>query len=164
VHQSFLDAGQPSGRHYYWKSDYADAFSPELGEQMVAHTSAMPSPLSATLTMHLGGQARQVAPGASAVAHRDAEYIVVIQASWLDAAGTDANVAWARNYFEAVQPYSSGGTYVNFLNEDDAQDRTRQAYDTATYARLAEIKGRYDPENMFRSNKNIQPLVPAGQR
>ena len=58
-----------------------------------------------------------------AVAHRDAEYIYVIQASWVGDEGTAANVAWARDYFEAVQPYSSGGTYVNFLNQDDPQER-----------------------------------------
>jgi FAD/FMN-containing dehydrogenase len=164
VHQSFLDAGQPSGRHYYWKSDYSAAFSLDMGERMVEHTRIMPSPLSATLMMHLGGQAKRVAPGASAVAHRDAEFIFAIQASWLDAADTGDNVAWARTYFDAVQPFSSGGTYMNFLNQDDPQDRIRQAYDTATYDRLVEVKVRYDPGNMFRSNKNIQPLVPAVQR
>lgn len=157
--QSFLDSGQPHGRCYYWKSDYVDSLNEDLGRAMLEHSAQLSSPFSATLMMHLGGAARRVPPGTTAVAHRDAEYIVIVQAAWDDVAESDRHIAWARDYFDDVQPHSSGGTYVNFLNADDGDDRTRQAYAPEIYDRLAEVKNRYDPENHFSLNKNIRPAA-----
>ena len=164
AHQSFLDAGQPNGRCYYWKSDYVDSFTDDPKAVTIRRSSDFSSPMSAVLVMHLGGAARHPAGGASAVAHRDAEYIYVIQASWASVEESDRHVGWAREFFNDVQPHSSGGTYVNFLNQDDGDDRTRQAYDQATYIRLAAVKGRYDPENRFNMNKNIKPAQPVTER
>jgi FAD/FMN-containing dehydrogenase len=158
-HQSFLDAGQPDGRCYYWKSDYLDRFSDELVDVTLDHSAHFSSPMSAVLVMHLGGAARRVPSSATAVTHRDAEYIYVIQASWESVADSDQHINWAREFYDAVKPYSSGGTYVNFLNADDGEDRTRQAYDSQTYERLVEVKNRYDPQNNFRLNKNIRPAT-----
>ncbi len=160
-HQAFLDAGQPSGRHYYWKSDYFNEFSDELADALMEHCAKFTSPMSSTLIMHLGGAARRVPADATAMAHRDAEHIIAIQASWESAEESGRHIGWARDFFNDVQPHSSGGTYVNFLNADDGDDRTRQAYAPHIYDRLVDVKNRYDPENHFRMNKNIRPSVTA---
>ena len=162
AHQSFLDVGQPNGRRYYWKSDYLPSFPDGLVDVTIDRLTNLTSPTSAVLVMHLGGAARRVAPDATAVAHRDAEYIYVIQSAWDNPDDTERQIAWARDYFDAIQPFSSGATYVNFLNADEGDDRTRQAYSPQVYERLARVKQQYDPENRFRFNKNIRPAaVPA---
>jgi FAD/FMN-containing dehydrogenase len=157
AHQSFLDVGQPNGRGYYWKSDYIDDFQDGLKQVTIDRSAHFSSAMSAVLVMHLGGAASRVAHGATAVAHHDAGYIYVIQASWDASGNPDEHISWAREYFADILPYSSGGTYVNFLNADDGDDRTRQAYDPDVYDRLVDIKNFYDPENHFRQNKNIRP-------
>jgi hypothetical protein len=162
-HQTFLDSGQPHGRRYYWKSEYLSAIDDALSAVLVEHCDRFTSPFSSLLLMHLGGAARRAETGASAVGSRDAEYIVNVQASWEDPAADDRHVGWARTFDAALRPFSTG-TYVNFLTEEDVRDPARQAYDPAAYARLAEVKRRYDPDNRFRLNKNVPPAPVAAER
>jgi FAD/FMN-containing dehydrogenase len=89
------------------------------------------------------------------------EHNIIIDAAWLpeeddtDAVGA-AETAWARRFLDALRPHRAG-VYVNFLDADDGTSRVHEAYGEDTYRRLAEVKAKYDPENVFRNNKNIQP-------
>jgi FAD/FMN-containing dehydrogenase len=91
------------------------------------------------------------------------EHNIMIDAAWLpdqdDTVGA-AEAAWAREFLAALQPHRAG-VYVNFLDSDDDTSRVREAYGEDTYWRLAEVKAKYDPENVFHNNKNIQPATPA---
>jgi hypothetical protein len=92
-----------------------------------------------------------------AVGNREAEFACVIQAMWSpDSGAGDANRDWVRNAWQAVQPFSTGGNYVNFQTEDEADQRTVQSY-RGNYERLESVKARYDPSNLFRVNRNIRP-------
>lgn len=159
AHQKFLDSGQPWGRNYYWKSDFFDAISDEVIERAVANWNKIPAPFSSTLIMHLGGAATDIPLEATAVGHRNAEFVMAIQAAWEDPADADRHIGWAREFFHDVHPFSSGNGYINFQTEDEGEDRVRQSYPTAVYERLVSVKDRYDPINLFRINKNIRPTA-----
>ena len=161
AHQQFLDAGQPFGRRYYWKSDYFDAL-PTAGEDiLIAHAEAIASPHSAMLFMHMGGAAARLPADQTAVGNRGAEFVFNVQGAWEQAAEDDRHIGWARDFWSAMRPFSSGGTYVNFLTEDADDDRIRAAYGPELHRRLARIKACYDPANLFRSNQNIRPAIGA---
>jgi FAD/FMN-containing dehydrogenase len=157
THQSFLDSGQPHGRRYYWKSEYLAAIPQELGEKMIHHCTQFVSPFASMLAMNLGGATTRSAGDGGAVSHRNAGYVVAIQAAWDDPANDDENIGWARRFHADVRPYSTGGTYVNFLTEEEGGERIHEAYEPEIYQQLARVKAIYDPENVFRQNKNIQP-------
>jgi FAD/FMN-containing dehydrogenase len=158
-HQQFLDAGQPFGRRYYWKSDYFDALPAAADATLIAHAGGVTSPHSAILVMHLGGAAARVPEDRTAVGNRAAEFVFNVQGAWEDAAEDPRHIAWTRDFWSAMRPFASGGTYVNFLTEDAEDERIRAAYGAELYARLGRIKARYDPENLFRSNQNIRPAA-----
>ncbi len=92
----------------------------------------------------------------SPVGNRDARYVLNLTASWEQPADDAANVEWARKAWNDMKAFSTGGTYLNFLTEDDVPTRTRDALGNSLQ-RLAEIKKKWDPENLFRSNHNIKP-------
>ena len=157
THQAMLDAGQPFGRRYYRKSDYFGSFDPAMDDMMIEYGKTIRSSHSAMLMMHLGGQTNRVGESDTAAGNRDAQYIVAIQSQWEDAAEDDSQIAWARDFWTALRPFGTGGTYVNFPTEDAGKDRVHEAYRPASYDRLVEVKTNYDPDNMFRSNQNIAP-------
>ncbi len=159
AHQAMLDAVQPPGRHYYWKSAFLDGISDAAVDTLLAHAERIGSPHSGVLLMHLGGAARRE-PGHEtdpAVALRDAEYVLNIAASWTDPAESGNHVAWARAFWSAMRAHSSGGAYVNFLTADEYADRVGEAYRQDVVERLARVKRRYDPDNRLRHNANIAP-------
>ena len=80
-----------------------------------------------------------------------------MQGAWEAPAEDDIHIAWARDFWSAMRPFSSGGTYVNFLTEDADRERVRAAYGPELYDRLARVKAKYDPDNLFRANQNIRP-------
>jgi FAD/FMN-containing dehydrogenase len=84
-----------------------------------------------------------------------------MQGAWEDPGDDATHVGWARDFWSAMRPFSSGGTYVNFLTEDADEQRVRAAYGAELHGRLARIKARYDPDNIFRSNQNIRPASDA---
>jgi FAD/FMN-containing dehydrogenase len=152
--QAMLDASVPFGLPRYWKSGYFTDLSDELIDLLIAHAAAKPSPLSAVVIFHMHGAAARVSPESTAFALRRTQWDLDILAQWSDPATADANIAWARAFWEAVAPYSAG-VYVNHLDSDDGA-RVRAAYG-ANYARLVELKRQYDPANLFRLNHNIAP-------
>jgi FAD/FMN-containing dehydrogenase len=154
--QSLLDATQPKGRRYYWKSEYLPGHDPELLEAVVGHAGRVPSPHSAILLFPLNGAVDRLPGDHSAVGNRDAASVINITASWDDEEGDAACIDWARGTWEDLRRFSTGGTYVNFLSEEEVGDRVSAAYGD-NYARLAEVKAAWDPSNLFRVNKNIAP-------
>jgi FAD/FMN-containing dehydrogenase len=154
--QSLLDATQPKGRRYYWKSEYLAQLEPELFAKSIAHAERMVSPHSAILIFPLGGALNQVSDQHSAVGNRDAKFVLNITASWEKPEDDDANIAWARGAWQEMKDFSTGGTYINFLTEEEGDERIHDAF-RSNYERLVEIKTRFDPNNLFRRNKNVRP-------
>jgi FAD/FMN-containing dehydrogenase len=155
-HQAFLDSGQPFGRRYYWKSLYFDDFNEGVKQALLDNGTSFRSSFSSILLPHLGGAAKRGATGATSTSHLEREFIVNYQASWEDPALDADLIDWAKTNHASLLPYASGH-YVNFMTADEVKDSTRQAYEPELLARLQQVKTQYDPENVFRFNKNITP-------
>jgi FAD/FMN-containing dehydrogenase len=153
--QSLLDATQPKGRRYYWKSEYLRTIDEAVTAQAIEHAARIVSPHSAILIFPLGGAVNELPEDHSAVGNRDAAAVLNISAAWDNAANDAENVEWARESWRDMRRFSTGGTYVNFLTEEEGDDRTRAAYRT-NYPRLARLKAEWDPGNLFHTNKNIR--------
>lgn len=160
-HQSALDDTVPHGWHYYWKGTNLAALSDAVIDVVAEHAYRATSARSYAAIFQMGGAVARADRSATAYPQRDAAHTMSIDAVWLpeqdDTVG-QAETAWARAFFEALEPHRAG-VYVNFLDFDDGTSRVREAYGDATFQRLAEVKATYDPENVFRNNKNIQPAV-----
>ncbi len=154
--QSLLDATQPKGRHYYWKSHYLPGIDAKIVDVLREHATRHASPHSAILLFQIGGALGEQAASHSPVGNRDAAFVLNITASWENAADDAANKRWARDCFDATRAFSTGGTYVNFLNDDDGADRIEAAYGRTNLERLERIKRQLDPENLFRHAKSIK--------
>jgi FAD/FMN-containing dehydrogenase len=156
--QSMLDPGVPHGWHRYWKSVELPALTDEAIETLVAHASVQTSPKSYCIVFQLGGALTRVEEGATAFGQRDAGFNVNVNAVWLeDDREADRHIAWARDFYDALQPHAGGRVYVNFLG-DEGQDRVRAAYGERSFERLAQLKRVYDATNFFRLNQNIRPV------
>jgi FAD/FMN-containing dehydrogenase len=156
VVNTFFDDAFPPGALNYWKSSFVQELSDEAIEVLVAQFAAAPSPMSTIVIEHFHGAVCRVGVTDTAVPHRSSGYNLGIFAEWLDPAETDANVRWARETYQAMEPYRSRLRYVNYLDSDDTGDAVRDAYGP-NYERLLQVKERYDPENVFHLNHNIQP-------
>jgi FAD/FMN-containing dehydrogenase len=156
-HQTMLDAGQPFGRRYYWKSHYFAEIGDDLIDAMVEHAERITSPHSAALLMHLGGTPARLDPSMNAVGLRAASYVLNIQAAWESAQEDRRHLVWAREYWSATRPFSTGSAYINFMTEDEGEARVRAAFPAVVYARLREVKSNFDPGNLFHGAQNIPP-------
>jgi hypothetical protein len=112
------------------------------------------------ILFQIGGALNEFPEGHSAAGNRDARWILNIAGSWEQPEDDDANVAWARETWEDLRRFGTGGNYVNFLTEDESDERVAAALGGALQ-RLGEIKARWDPDNVFRTNRNIQPAAHA---
>jgi len=153
--QGAFDPLLTPGARNYWKSHDFLELSEDLTATILDYAGRLPSPECEIFIGHLGGAVNRVAPDATAYPHRDTDFIMNVHTRWQDAAQDGECVQWARDLFEATKQYATGGVYVNFLTEDEA-DRVTGAYG-ANLERLAAIKAKYDPENRFRANQNIAP-------
>jgi len=153
--QRLFDGAFPAGSYYYAKAGSLADLTDEAIEVFAEYAATKPSPLSGVLVQTVCGAASRVASDATAFPHRSLPYAPVIVSQWLDAATSEKNVGWARDFGKALHPLAGGGVYVNDLSYDDA-DRVRTAYG-ANYERLAALKKAYDPDNLFRLNPNITP-------
>jgi len=156
--QNLLDATQPKGRRYYWKSEYLPGITPELVAKQREHAERILSPHSAVIVFQLGGAIADRPADHSAVGNRDAAAVLNVAASWEKPEDDAANVEWARSTWRDMKRFSTGGTYVNFLTEDEPEDRVAAAYGK-NLERLSRIKASWDPQNVFRMNKNIAPAA-----
>jgi FAD/FMN-containing dehydrogenase len=156
VHQKTFDATVPHFNRYYWKSHSLPPLSDGAIDTMIEYAWQAPSPLSYTIVFQLGGQVRRVGEMDTAYGNRDAALVININSNWTDREADAENIAWAREYFDAMTPYSTGGVYVNFLG-NEGEERIKAAYGPKKYERLAALKRMYDPANVFRFNQNIAP-------
>ncbi len=154
--QSLLDATQPKGRRYYWKAEYLPRIEPALCEGLIEHAHRIRSRHSAITVFQLGGALNSVDEDASPVGNRDARFVLNITGSWERAEEDGANIAWAREAWADMRAFSTGGTYVNFMTQDEGRDRLEAALGEGL-GRLAQVKATWDPENVFRTNRNIEP-------
>ncbi len=155
--QSMFDPMVPHGWHRYWKSVELPPLTDTAIDTLVEHAPAVSSPKSYCIVFHLGGALARVGADETAFSQRDAAHNVNINAVWTEEdPDGERHIAWARDFFDAMQPHAGGRVYVNFLGEE-GDDRVRQAYGARNYERLARLKTVYDPTNFFRLNQNIQP-------
>ncbi len=155
--QTMLDAGFPSGLQVHWRSEFAAALPDELIDTLVTAFKGVRSPLSALLIEQFGGAVRRVAPDATAYDQRDADYNLVLVSRWATPAEAEPNVKWARQTSDAVKSFGNGRVYVNYIGAGEGPDRVRASFGPAKFTRLAAIKRRWDPTNVFRMNQNILP-------
>jgi FAD binding domain/Berberine and berberine like len=159
VLQSMFDGLYPPGLQWYWKADFVNELSDEAIALHVEHGTRLPSMHS---TMHLypvNGAAHKTGKAETAFSYRDATWSQVIVGVDPDPLNRDTITSWAREYYDALHPYGAGGAYVNFMM-DEGEERIRATY-RQNYARLAQIKARYDPDNFFCVNQNIRPASPV---
>jgi len=154
--QTVFDPLLAPGARNYWKSHSFAALDDGLIDVFCKYVSALPSPETEILLAQLGGAINRVAPEATAYPHRDAAFLVNLHARWRDRADEAKCIAWARTLFDACAPYATGGTYVNFIPEDDKTGVARAYLGNAQ--RLAAVKTKFDRENLFRVNQNIRPM------
>ncbi|MFW6201888.1 MAG: FAD-binding oxidoreductase [Gemmatimonadota bacterium] len=159
AHQAMFDSGQVPGNQQYWKSEYLARLSDDAIETAIGFAERLTSPITGVLIFQLAGAIARVGEEETAVSHRDAEFVLAINSGWSDAADSDRQIEWTRDFHAAMQPFSTGGVYVNFLSRDEGEDRVRAAYGDEKHRRLVELKNRFDPENVFRVNQNIRPTV-----
>jgi FAD/FMN-containing dehydrogenase len=157
VMNTILDAGYPTGSLNYWLSSFTSGLSDELIDVAVSRFAAAPSPMMAILFEHFHGAVTRVGVRETAVPHREEGWNLLIPSVWTDPADTEANVAWTRETFAALQPqFGTGRRWLNYLGDDQAEDAIHAAYGP-NYDRLREVKRRYDPDNVFHLNHNIAP-------
>jgi FAD/FMN-containing dehydrogenase len=153
--QTMFDPSAPAGLRNYWKSAYVDELGDEAIEVLVRAAGKACTPFSQIHLHQMGGAVARVAADAMAFANRTAAFAANIVAQWERPQDDAENIAWAREHFARLEPLARGA-YVNFLGEE-GDARVRAAYGERTYQRLASLKRRYDPENVFRLNQNIAP-------
>jgi FAD/FMN-containing dehydrogenase len=157
--QSMLDATQPKGAHYYWKTEFVPELPDAFQERFRAAAFKVVSPMSQAMAFHLGGALNERSDDDGAMGNRQARYVTGFAGAWpaADPRGAE-HVAWVRESWETIRPFSTGN-YVNFQVADDGTDRTAAAYGS-NFARLQRVKAEVDPGNVFRVNRNI--IQPTG--
>jgi FAD/FMN-containing dehydrogenase len=156
--QSMLNAMEPKWLHRYWKAEFLPGLSSGFLDAFRSRALRVTSPLSQSVLFHLAGALNDREGDDGAVGNRDAHYIGGFNATWPPGAPADPHVAWARDGWERIRPFSTGGNYVNFQLAEDDSTRTAAAYGT-NYQRLQRAKATYDPDNLFRFNRNIAPAT-----
>jgi len=157
--QGLFDPLLPPGLQWYWRADFANEFSADAIATHLEQASKTPAGLSQVHIYPIDGAAHRVGRKDTAFSYRDANFAVVIVGVDPDPANKDEITTWCKDYFDAVRPYSAGGAYVNFMM-DEGQERVQASF-RDNYARLAVIKSKYDPANLFRVNQNIHPAAAA---
>jgi FAD/FMN-containing dehydrogenase len=153
--QSMFDGLYPPGLQWYWRADFVNELNDEAIAQHIHFAEHLPSMHS---TMHLypiNGAASRVGAHDTAWSYRSSNWAQVMVGVDPDPANKEKITNWAKQYYDALHPYSAGGAYVNFMM-DEGQDRVKATY-RGNYERLVAIKNKYDPDNLFRVNQNIRP-------
>ena len=160
--QAILDPGNQPGFRNYWRGEYLAGLPDAAIDTFIGHAKQPPSPFSQLIIFRLGGGLSKLDDEATAFSHRDAEWMFHPIAMWEDRGDDERMIGFVHEFSEVMRPFATGASYLNFTPETD---RVKAAYGEAKYARLVELKDRYDPENLFRHNQNIEPsraaAVPA---
>ena len=156
--QTAFDPLLTPGARNYWKSHDFKKLDDGFIRVLIDAVGRLPSPECEIFIGHLGGAINRIPASATAYPHRDVEFVMNVHTRWRDPAQDQECIAWARRIFDAAAPFATGGVYVNFMPEDETQRVQTGAYG-ANYARLAKLKTKYDPTNLFRMNQNIKPAA-----
>jgi hypothetical protein len=153
--QSLFDGLYPAGLQWYWKADFFSELSDKAVDLHIKYAERLPSPHSTMHIYPIDGAAGRVGRTDTAFSFRDAKFAEVIVGVDPDPASNPRLIQWAKDYWLALHPFSSGGGYINMMM-DEGEDNVRSAY-RENFARLAQVKRKYDPANLFRVNQNIKP-------
>jgi hypothetical protein len=155
--QSYLDSTEPKGMHYYWKTGYLAELGDDFLTTMRQLSAECPVPDAELGILHLAGAINDRVPDDGAVGNRDARYVVGANGMWAPGdPDADLHQAWIREAWRRIEPFTTGGSYINFQTADEAEERIHATYG-ANFDRLVEAKTAYDPDNVFRCNRNIAP-------
>ena len=154
--QQAFDPLLTAGARNYWKSHNLAGLDDALLEEIVKAAGNLPSPHSEIFIAAVGGAMGRPAPDSAAYCHREAPYIMNVHGRWETKEEDARGLAWAREFFRATTRFSAGGAYVNFMTDEEGEDRVKASYGP-NYARLARVKKTWDPENIFSVNQNIRP-------
>jgi FAD/FMN-containing dehydrogenase len=153
---ALLDASLPKGALNYWKAHFLTDLSDDCIDTILDRFAACPSPMSQIVIEHFHGAASRVPMDQTACAMRITGFNIVIISQWMDAIDNERHITWARETYSALEPYLGATRYVNYMGTDEAGDPAAVAYGP-NYARLRELKAKYDPDNAFHINVNIAP-------
>jgi FAD/FMN-containing dehydrogenase len=142
----------------YWKSHFVRELPDALIDEVLSRMAMLGRPPGAILLESLRGAPKDLDPGSAALGYRDAAFNVSVMASWTDPAADDEHIAWARETAAAIEPWSVGGGYVNYMQADEPLERIRTAFGPDSFDRLRALKSRYDPHNVLHRNQNIPPI------
>jgi FAD/FMN-containing dehydrogenase len=156
VMQSLIEQSFPDRSYNYWKSTFVKSFGDDVIDLLIRHMDDSTSPLTAAVVEYYAGAPTRVGHSDTAFSQRDPLFNINIATQWLNPAESNQHIHWARALFDALRPHSNGGYLPNFFS-DEAPSQSRVAYGT-NYARLAELKSKYDPTNFFSLNQNIKPM------
>ena len=159
VLQSAFDSLYPADLQWYWKADFVNELSEKAIALHVEHGSRLPTMHSAMNLYPINGAAHRVGRKDTAFSYREATWAEVIVGVDPDPAKKERITTWAKEYWDALHPHSAGGAYVNFMM-DEGDNRVKDSY-RDNYDRLAAVKAKFDPTNLFRVNQNIQPASYA---
>jgi FAD/FMN-containing dehydrogenase len=154
--QSAFDPLLGPGARNYWKSHNFTELSDGALDVVLDQVRRLPSPECEIFIGNLGGAANRVPADATAYPHRNVQFVLNAHTRWRDPTQDRPCIGWARELFDRLAPFATGGVYVNFMPEDERQRVSQGAYGS-NYGRLSALKARYDPENLFRYNQNIAP-------
>jgi FAD/FMN-containing dehydrogenase len=159
--QAIVDAAAPPGMRSYWRGEYLWALTDDAIDVFDLRASELVEmgPLTQTIFFRIGQAINRVPDAATAFTPRDGEYMLHPICIWENAADDERMIAGGRALCDAMRPFTTGRPYLNFTGED----RVREAYGADKYARLVELKDRYDPDNLFRLNQNIRPSTQTGE-
>ena len=150
-----LDELMPPGIRRHWESVFLDEITDDLIDLLTSEATSLPSPQSSLTVFWLGGTARRFDREATAFAHRNASFYVMLSANWTDPTDDDLHHSWVREILERVSTHGTGGEFVN-IQTDSNEERIRAAFGNH-YARLVDVKNKWDPNNLFDQNQNIDP-------
>jgi hypothetical protein len=154
--QSLYDGLFPKGRdRSYFKSLYLSSLGDAVIADITGQWASRPSSMSLTSVWRFGGAVQCVAPDATAFGDRNMPYMLSIDSIWSNPEDDQANIAWSRDFWSAMQRHSTGRLYPNFAGLGEDEDLVRQAHGAEVYARLSAIKRTHDPDSFFRMNQNI---------
>jgi len=146
--------------HHYWKSSFLREMDDTTLDIIADFALRKPSPGSGVGLEVIHGAVRRVPPDATAFAHRDSRYNFLMLGRWESRALAETGMSWVREFWSAMQPFLSTGVYVNYLSDNEGEDRVQGAYGS-NYDRLLQLKAKYDPTNFFRINQNIRAIKVA---
>jgi FAD/FMN-containing dehydrogenase len=154
--QGIFDPGYGVDRNY-WKGHFVGELSDGLIDDLLGRITALGRPPGGILIESLHGAPKEVDPASAALGYRGAAFNVSAMASWTDPAHDEESISWARETAAAIEPWSVSGGYANYMQADEPIERVRAAFGPDSFARLQDLKSRYDPNNVLRRNPNIPP-------